>query len=190
MRTRWRWPALALTAAVGVLVVSSPAGARHNLSILTVSAAEVRPGGEVGVSGYSYTQAVLIRLAALDGPVLVTFTPDSNSDIKGQVTIPPETKPGSYLLYAVQGPPEKPSRLPARARITVALDGGGPVLGASPATAEPQPADLVRQERPSTASLLVVGLGAGGVALFLGGAALLFGAGARRPARSPIGAGR
>ena len=190
MRTRWRWPALALMAAAGVLVAPSPAGARHNLSILTVSAPEVRPGGELGVSGYSYTQPVSIRLNALDGPVLATFTPDSNSDIKGQVTIPPETRPGSYLLYAVQGPPEKPSRLPARARITVALEGGGPVLGASTATTEPRPADLVRQERPSTASLLLIGLGAGGVALFLGGAALLFSAAARRPARFPIGVGR
>ncbi len=190
MRTPWRWLALAGMAAVGVVAVSSPAVARHNLSILTVSAPEVRPGGEVGVSGYSYTQPVSIRLNALDGPVLGTFTPDSNSDIKGQVTVPAETKPGSYLLYAVQGPPEKPSRLPARARITVALDGGGPVLGASTATTEPRVADLIRQERPTTASLLVIGLGAGGLALFLGGAALLFTAVARRPSASPVGAGR
>lgn len=190
MGTRRRWFAFALMAAAGVLTMSSPAGARHNLSILTVSGPEVRPGGEVGVSGYSYTQPVSIRLDALDGPVLATFTPDSNSDIKGQVTIPPETKPGSYVLYAVHGAPEKPSRLPARARITVALDGGGPVLGASTATTEPRAADLVRQERPSTASLLVIGLGAAGLALLLGGATLLFTAAAGRPSRAPIGAGR
>ncbi len=189
MRTRWPWFTVAFVVAVGFFGISSPAGARHNLSILTVSAPEVRPGGEVGVGGYSYTQPVSIRFNALDGPVLATFTPDSNSDIKGQVTIPPETKPGSYLLYAVQGPPEKPSRLPARARITVALDGGGPVLGASTATTESRPADLVRQERPSTGSLVVIGLGAAGLTLFIGGAALLFTA-SRRPSPAPVEAGR
>lgn len=113
--------------------------------------------------------------------MLTTLTPDSNSDIKGEVTIPAETKPGSYVLFAVQGPPEKPTRLPARARISVAGDGGGPILGAPSETIEARPDDLLRVQRPSTGSLLLIGLGAAGVALFLAGAALLLGASRRTP---------
>ena len=182
MRTLRRSAALAFMVSIGAIWVPSPASARHNLSILRLGADEVRPGGVVAVSGYSYTQPVSIRFNALDGSVLATLAPDSNNDIKGEVTIPAETKPGSYVLFAVQGPPEKPTRLPARARISVAGDGGGPVLGAPTETIEARADDLLRTQRPSTGSLILIGLGAAGVALFLAGGALLLGASRRPPA--------
>ena len=189
MRTLCRSAALAFVCLVGATWFAAPAAARHNLSILRLGADEVRPGGVLSVSGYSYTQPVSIRFNALDGPVLATLTPDSNNDIKGEVTIPAETKPGSYVLFAVQGPPEKPTRLPARARISVAGDGGGPVLGAPTGTIEARSDDLLGVQRPSTGSLVLIGLGAAGVALFLAGGALLLGA-SRRTGTAAVGARR
>lgn len=171
MRRIARWPVIAVLTAGCLFLGPSAASARHNLSVLNVGPGEVRPGGEVQVSGFSYTQPVSIRFKALDGPVLATLTPDSNSDIAGAVVIPPETAPGTYLLFAVQDSSGKPSRLPARARVTVVGEGGKPVLGAPTDVAEHRPEGLVRQVGASTGSLVLVGFGVAGAVLFLAGLA-------------------
>jgi hypothetical protein len=144
-----------------------------HLSMLKVTPELSVPGGEVAVSGFSYTRPVSIHFRTVDGPVLGTFTPDSNSDLRGAVTIPADTKPGSYLLFATQDDAGKPTRLPARASLTVAPAGGAPVL-AGVVSPEPRvPAVLRKDDDVSSGSLVLAGLAGAGVALLGVGSALV-----------------
>lgn len=160
------------------------AHARHNLSMLRLLPDLSVPGGDVAVSGFSYTRPVSIHFNTINGPVLGTFTPDSNSDIRGTVTIPQDTRPGSYLLFATQDDAGRVTRLPARARLTVAGGGGPPVLTGSTAP-EPRAATLARKDEDAgTGSLVLAGLGGAGVALFAIGAMLVLAS--RRQPSAPI----
>jgi len=159
--------------AMGMAWLAPPAFARHNLSMLRLVPDLSVPGGDVAVTGFSYTRPVSIHFNSINGPVLGTFTPDSNSDLRGSVTIPADTKPGSYLLFATQDDAGKVTRLPARARLTVAGGGGPPVLAGSVAP-EPRAAALARKgEETSTGSLVLSGLAGAGAALFAVGTMLV-----------------
>lgn len=162
--------ALVVTAMAGF---TPPASARHNLSMLKVTPELSVPGGEVAVSGFSYTRPVSIHFKTMDGPVLGTFTPDSNSDLRGSVTIPADTKPGAYVVFATQDDAGKPTRLPARATLTVAPPGGAPVL-AGVVSPEPRvPAVLRTDDDVSTGALVLAGLAGAGLALLGVGSALV-----------------
>lgn len=180
---------LAVFIALTLAWLATPASARHNLSMLRVAPALSVPGGEVAVSGFSYTRPVSIHFNTLNGPVLGTFTPDSNSDLRGSVTIPADTKPGDYLLLATQDDAGKPTRIPARARLTVVGPGGAPVVSGE-VPPEPRAATLIRKEEgeTSTGSLVLAGLGASGAAMFVVGAALIV-VSRRRPTPASPGAG-
>ena len=138
------------------------------------------PGGEVAVRGFSYTKPVSIHFNTMDGPVLGTFTPDSNSDLRGSVVIPADTKPGAYLLYATQDDAGKPTRLPARASLTVAPPGGAPVLAGVVAPEPRVPAVLRHDDEPGTGSLVLAGVAGATLALLGVGTALVVRS--RRPA--------
>lgn len=175
--------AVALVAAV---VAAPTASARHNLSMLRVSPALSAPGADVEVYGFSYTRPVTIHFGAVDGPALGTFTPDSNSDIRGTVTIPADARSGEHIVFATQDDAGRPTRLPARALLTVAAAGGAPLLSASPPP-EPRVAEVRREgESVSGSSLVLAALGGAGVALFLVGAMLVV-ASRRSPRRAPGG---
>ncbi len=110
----------ALCATLGLVVFAPVAGARHNFSILDLSAAEVAPGDSVRVRGFSYTDTAFLHLGAVDGPVLAELQPSEENIISGDVTIPPDAAPGRTLLYAVQQDPNgAPTRLPGRAPLTI-----------------------------------------------------------------------
>lgn len=180
--------ALGVFLALSLAWPAPPASARHNLSMLRLAPAVSVPGGEVAVSGFSYTRPVSIHFNTLNGPVLGTYTPDSNSDLRGTVTIPADTKPGDYLLLATQDDSGKPTRIPARARLTVVGTGGAPVVAGS-VQSEPRAPTLIRKDEEAiTGSLVLAGLGAAGAAMFVVGGALVFVA-RRRPAPSSTGAG-
>ena len=181
-----QWAAMAVIVAVGVVWLAPSASARHNLSMLRLVPDLSVPGGEVAVSGFSYTRPVSIHFNAINGPVLGTFTPDSNSDLRGSITVPADTKPGSYLVFATQDDAGKVTRLPARARLTVAGGGGPPVLSATEAP-EPRAAGLTRKDQEtSTGSLILSGLGGAGLAMFAVGTMLVVSR--RRPSAPTQGA--
>src|SRR5205085_7786512 len=81
----------------------------------------------------------------------------------GKVTIPANTKPGSYVLLALQyGADGQLAQVPVRALVTVTSVGGAPVIGAPTNVPEMgRSVGLVRhQSTASTAALIFVGLGA------------------------------
>jgi hypothetical protein len=101
----------------------------------------------------------------------------------GKVTIPADTRPGSYILIATQSNPDGSlAQVPVRALVTVAPN-GSPAVGAP--VIQPEPGRLVgpAQTKASVSvwSLVLVGLGAGGVAMFVVGVAAIM-AGRRRGA--------
>ncbi len=178
------WAAvLVLAVALVVGAGGSAAHARHNFSMLAVEPQQASAGDEVIVSGFSYTKTAVVRFGALDGPVLARLDPNSNNDIRGTVRIPPETKPGRYVLFAMHEDEQgKPTRFPGRAAVVVAGPGGPPVSLATGLEVEPRPAGVL--ERPSTSAeeLALVAAAAGGAGTVLAGAVLIVGA-ARRRAR-------
>src|SRR5947209_1288086 len=189
-----RWAAVASGMAVAAMIGAATAWACIAGPTLNVSPAQVRPGDTVTLSGFSYNGSlpIVVRFNALDGPVLGTFTPVEGrfgdpESIAGTVTIPATTKPGNYVLIATQANPDGSlAQVPVRALVSVTSSGGAPALGAPVA-----PAELGRPVGPvltdssvSTGALLLVGLGAAGVALFVVGTTVLL-SGRRRTAAAP-----
>lgn len=173
MKPRRQWTVLlTLPFLVAAVVISSaaPALGRHNFSILKADPDLVASGAEVSVTGFSYPVKikVLIRFNALDGPVLAELEPTSNQDIAGTVRIPEGTAAGRYVLYALQyGADGKPNRIPGRAAVTVVGPGGTRPAGPTGLELEHRPATLVRSEGASSSELVLVGLGALGLAALL-----------------------
>lgn len=159
-----------LVAAAILVGLQAPALGRHNFSMLKVNPEVTVPGAEVSVSGFSYpTNAkVSIRFNALDGPVLAELEPNSNQDISGTVQIPAGTPVGRHVLYAVQyGGEGRPNRIPGRAAVTVAGAGGTSPAVPSGLELEARPDTLARSQGPSGGELVLVGLGALGLAALL-----------------------
>jgi hypothetical protein len=164
-----------VTAAAGWACIAGPT--------LNLSPTVVKPGQAVSVSGFSYNGSlpIVVRLNAFDGPVLGTFQPDGGrfgdpEALSGTVTIPPGTKPGNYVLIATQPNPDGSlAQVPVRALLTVSPDGSTPVVGASvlqPELGRPV-GPTIEKSSVGTGSLLLVGLGSAGVAMFLAGLAVL-----------------
>ena len=181
------------TAGFGVAVAVVLAGASAWACIagptLNVTPAQAQPGQEVAISGFSYNGSapIVVRFNALDGPVLGTFEPVEGRFgdpelLSGTVTIPAGTKPGNYVLIATQsGDDGGLSQVPVRALVTVTSSGGTPIVGeeVAPVEAGRPVGPEVTRSSPSTGALVLVALGAAGVALFLGGVATVA-AGRRR----------
>ena len=190
---------VAVTAlAMGIVLVPASAAWAPHVPQLQVTPEQVRPGQEVsvyGTRGFGFTNPVEVRFNATDGPVLGSFQPTNEPYAPfgpGTVRIPENLTPGTYYLWATQvlSPAEKHIRgVPARATITVLGPGGTPVLGAQVGTPGDQGVEgFARSEGPSGWSLVLVGLGVAGIALF--GAGLVAVLGSRRAERSPeAGAG-
>ncbi len=179
-------------AAAAMLVAAAAAWACIAGPTLRLNPTQVKPGEEVTLTGFSYKAElpIVVRFNALDGPVLGTFMPSGgrfgeDEFLNGKVTIPPDTKPGNYVLIATQATPDgNLAQIPVRALVSVTGPNGAPVLGAPVAQPElGRPVGPARTESSvSTAALLLVGVGAAGVGLFAAGMAAIFLA--RRP-RAP-----
>lgn len=167
---------VALATGALLLLSAGSAWAPH-VAQLNVSPTTVRPGDTVtivGTRGYGAEQPVDIRLDDIDGPVLATFQTDDQFFAAfgpGEVTIPADVEPGAHVLVATQVLDEEDSHIrgvPARAAIEVVGAGGEPARGAElAAPVEGRPDDLNVDEPASMGSLVLVGLGVAGVAMFL-----------------------
>jgi len=185
-----RWGILGGVAALGaVLVATATAWACIAGPTLNLNPSTVKPGQEVTLSGFSYNseRPIVVRFNALDGPILGTFDPapgrfGDNEFLVGKVTIPANTKPGSYVLIATQSAPDGSlAQVPVRALVTVTADGSVPAVGAPAGQPElGRPVGPVRTESSvTTLSLLLVALGAATVAMLVVGVAVV--AAGRRP---------
>jgi hypothetical protein len=186
-----RWKVVGAGATTVVLLVTAAAAwACIAGPTLNLNPATVKPGQEVALSGFSYKGdlPIVVRFNALDGLVLGSFDPapgrfGDNELLTAKVTIPADAKPGSYVLIATQSAPDGSlAQVPVRALVTVTTNGGSPALGAPVARPElGRPVGPARTESPvSTWALVLVGLGAAGVALAVAGIATLL-AGRRGP---------
>jgi hypothetical protein len=133
---------------------------------------DVDAGSEVQVSGIGYNEdlPVVVRLDALDGPILGEFTIDDDQRLAGSVTIPAATQPGNYVLIATQEPSEGDHAIiPSRALVSV-VGAGEAALRAPPSeTPADRTAGLVETAPLTTASSVLAGVGVAGLALFLAG---------------------
>ena len=166
-----------LVGLLGTLVVfvsDSPANARHNFSMLAVTPQHAAAGDEVTLSGYSYTKTAVVRFGALDGPVLARLEPDSNNDIRGTVRIPPETRPGRHILFAMhQDEQGKPTRFPGRAAIVVAGPGGPPVGAQTGLELEARPEGVLERDSVPLGNLFLVAVATAGLGSLLAGIVLV-----------------
>lgn len=161
---------------VGV-VMAAAAWACVPVATLNLSTTQVAAGGDVGISGASYngTKPAVVHFNSVDGPVLGSFVPNGGR-IDGTVTIPAGTAPGNYLLVVTQEFTQGVQTwgVPARALISVVGTDGAPVVGASlGSTVQGRPAGLESSSAPSAGALLLAGVGAAGLVLFLAGLAAM-----------------
>lgn len=191
-RTAARRLAVMGVVAGAVLLPAAPAWAPH-VPQLIVNPAQARAGDQVsvvGARGFGFTNPVEIHFNTPDGPVLGRFQPDTQTYAAwgpGTITIPAETPPGTYALYATQVLAENESHIrgiPTRATIDVVGPGGTPVLGAPTAVPGDPGVPLAIKEPRSLGSLLLLAAGVGGAAMFLAGLATVL-AGQRRSSSRP-----
>lgn len=160
----------------GLFLLSAGTAWAPHVAQLLAEPRVVSPGDTVtvtGTRGYGAEQPVDIRLDSIDGPVLATFETDSQFFAAfgpGEVTIPADTEPGNHVLVATQVLDEEDSHIrgvPARAAIEVIGPGGQPALGAPLAQpVEPRPVELAEEDQAGIGSLVLVGFGVAGVAMF------------------------
>lgn len=173
---------------VGV-VMAAAAWACVPVATLNLSTTQVQAGQDIGVTGNSYngTKPAVVHFNAIDGPVLGSFVPNGGR-IDGTVTIPAGTAPGNYLLVVTQEYTQGVQTwgVPARALISVVGGTGAPALGApAGSSVAGRPVGLETSSSPSGGSLLLMAVGAAGVAMFLAGLAAVV---ATRSGKRPVAA--
>lgn len=191
--TSRRWIAAvagAAAAAAGALLPGSAAWAPH-VAQLQVTPTQFKAGDTVtvfGPRGYGQTNPVEIRWDAVDGLVLGSFPTEGTGFAMwgpGTVVIPADATPGVHTLWATQKLEESEKLirgLPTKTLVQVLnADGSAPALGIDlTPQVEPRPAGLVEDDSVGTGALVLVGLGAAGIAMFAAGAAALMSS-RRRP---------
>ena len=188
-----RVAAAIVLAGTGVLASGVPAYAPH-VAQMQVTPSTAKPGETVtvfGPRGYGATNPVQVRWDAVDGPVLGEFrTRETGFAMWGPetVTIPADAKPGTHYLWVTQKleASETIQRgIPVQTVIQIAdANGAVPVIGApTEPQIEPRPGDFVEKDSASTATLILVGLGAAGVAMFVAGVGAVMAS--RRKAAGP-----
>jgi len=179
MRHGARWAAVGVGAiTAGVMFAAAAWACVAGPSVFT-STITAKPGDVVGVKGvfFSRPEPVMVRFNALDGPVLTDLGPPKNRTVEGTITVPPDTKPGNYVLVFTQtGADGKYTQTPIRAMLTVTGAGGEQPLVGAPVgvAAEPRAEGIVTEdESVSGGALALVALGVGGIGMFLAGIAAL-----------------
>jgi hypothetical protein len=189
---RSSWKKFGFAAAVGfgaILIPAAVAWACLPVANLTSKPAAAQAGQQINVTGSEFgSNPVDIHLGALTGPVLATFTPDSNGAFTGAVTIPADTPAGPAVLVATEaaatatGNGGSSPGVPTRTVVQVVGPGGSAPLAVAPAS-QGRPSGVVTSSSAvSTGALLLVGLGVFGIALFLAGGIALLTSGRRRQA--------
>ena len=198
LRSSGRKAIMCLTGGVAALLVAASASfACASLALLEVTPGVVKPGQEVDWKGTFFIkdEPVVVRWNALDGPVLATGVPPSADNglhgnwrfVEGRLTIPGDVKAGSYILVATQNPVKGSSTWGVPARTVVQVSDGMPVVGQAVGQFKMvRPDNLLSEDSIPAASLVVVALGAAGVAMFTVGAALAIGARRPSPRRAPV----
>lgn len=182
-----RWALAGMGAAAGALLFAAAAWACVPVATLNATPQNVKPGDIVTVTGASYNSPnpVMLHWGALDGPVVAQLPP-SGGAINGTFTVPADAKPGNYVVVATQEivPGVQDWGVPSRVLVSV-VGADKPVVGASPgAQVTPRPTGFVSHKSVSGAALLLTGLGAAGLAMFIAGMAALA-AGRRSPTPQP-----
>ncbi len=192
MTRRSAWKGLGFAAAVGcgaLLLSAAVAWACLPVANIKAAPATAQGGQQVNITGSEFgSNPVQIHFNALDGLVLATLTPDSNGNISGAVTIPANAPTGPAVLIATEaaatpsgGGGSSPG-VPTRAVVQIVGPGGSAPLSVSSA-GQGRPSGVVTSSSGvATGALLLVGLGAFGVALFLAGGLALLTSGRREEA--------
>jgi len=185
-----------LVAAVGfgvLLIPAAVAWACLPVASMTSSPTAAQAGQQVHLTGSEFygTNPVLIHFNALTGPVLATFTPDTNGNFAGTVTIPSNAQPGPAVLVATEaaataaGPTGGSSAgVPTRTVVQIVGPGGSAPLAVAPSGAGRPSGVVTSTSSVGAGALLLVALGVFGVALFLAGGVALV-TSARRRETSP-----
>jgi hypothetical protein len=173
----------------GVVLLAATAWACVPVATLNLSTTQARAGDSIGITGNSYngSKPAVVHFNSIDGPVLGSFVPNGGR-IDGNVTVPPGTAPGNYLLVVTQEFTQGVQTwgVPARALISVVGDTGAPIVGAAVGSSVAgRPVGLESSSTPTTGSLLLVAGAAAGVAMFLAGLAAVV---ASRSGSSPAAA--
>ncbi len=187
---------LGLLSLAGITMVmmmgASTAWACASLAALQLATPTAGPGEVVAFKGtfFNKDNPVEIRWNSLDGPVLTTVTPDTFTGglhgnwrfANGSFNVPADATPGNYLVIANQEAAANTNTWGIPARTLLQVGDATPLLGETPATARPErPGVLLTEDSTNVGTLVVIGVGAAGVAMFLSGVAMLFAS--RRPVR-------
>lgn len=192
-----RWALVVGALAAGSMAVAASAWGCASVTSLDFTPAVARPGDqvEVLVTFTNKDKPVEIRWASVNGPLLATIEPTAFTEglhgnwrfAKGTFTVPADAPAGSHIVVASQEAVAGTATwgMPARGLLHVSA-AGTPVVGAQPgARATDRPLELVSEDSVGTGELVLVGMGAAGVTLLLGGAGLvLVTASARRDRRT------
>lgn len=170
----------ALVGGLGLLATAVPAYAPH-VAQMQVTPSTAKPGQEVtvfGPRGYGATNPVQVRWSTVDGPVLGEFPTREGGFAMwgpGTIVIPEDAKPGINHLWVTQKLEASESHIrgvPVQTVIQITdANGAAPVVGQNLNAVEERPADLIEDDPVSGGTLLLVALGAAGIAMFLAGAA-------------------
>lgn len=181
---------LAAAVCFGVLLVPAAiAWACLPVAGLTSSPSSVQAGQQVTVTGTEFygSNPVDIHFGSLNGPVLGTFTPNSQGGFVGSVTIPADAPVGQAVLVATEAAATSSGSsggssagVPARTVVNVVGPGGSSPVGVTPTGASGRSGVVTSSSTVSTGALLLVALGVFGVALFIAGGLALVTSGRRR----------
>lgn len=175
-----RLAAATVLAGGGVVLSGIPAYAPH-VAQMQVTPGTAKAGETVtvfGPRGYGAANPVQVHWDKVDGPVLGEFRTFETGFAMwgpGTIVIPADAKPGIHHLWVTQKlePSETIQRgIPVQTLIQIAdANGAVPVVGESlTPQVEPRPGDFVEQDSVGTGTLLLVAVGAGGMAMFVAGA--------------------
>lgn len=192
-----RWTVAIGALAAGSVAVAASAWGCASVTSLDFTPAVAAPGDqvEVLVTFTNKDKPVEIRWDSVNGPLLTTIEPSAFTEglhgnwrfARGTFTVPANTSAGSHIVVASQEAAAGTATwgMPARGLLHVSA-AGTPVVGAQPgARATDRPVTLVSEDSVGAGELVLVGMGAAGITLLLGGVGLvLFTASARRDRRT------
>lgn len=187
MRRPW-WYGFAGVIAGAAIFPMAAAWACLPVASLSTNPATAQPGQQVTVTGSEFgSNPVEVHFNSLTGPVLATFTPDSASfgSFSGPITVPASAATGPAVLVATEDATNgkgSSAGVPQRAVLEVVGPGGAPLAPAAPG-APARPVLPVVSSSTGAGALLLVGLGALGVALVVAAAVAMVGT--RRPRTAP-----
>ena len=178
------------TLAVGGAALASLAAAASAWGCASVASLDFNPGVappgsqvEVLVTFTNKDKPVELRWDSVNGPLLATIEPATFSEglhgnwrfAKGTITVPDNAPSGPHIVVAGQEAVAGTATwgMPARGLLQVS-GAGSPVVGQpTGSTATGRPMELVSEDSVGAGELALVGLGAAGITLFVGGVGLV-----------------